>query len=99
MSQRVLKTSVLLLCIVALAGCTFAGTNADPNDVPGFFMGIWHGLVAPYTLVVRWFIDIQMYALPNSGFGYDLGFLLGIIGSIPVGWLATLISIGFYLLS
>lgn len=99
MSQRVLKTSVLLLCIVVLTGCTFAGTSANLNHIPGFFMGIWHGLVAPYTLVVRWFIDIQMYALPNSGFGYDLGFLLGIIGAIPVGWLATLISIGFYLLS
>ena len=93
---------ILLLAVVAviLTGCTFAGdTSSIASGTPGFLMGVWHGIVAPYTLVVRYFLDIKMYAIPNSGIGYDLGFLLGIVGAIPIGWLATLISIAFFLLA
>lgn len=85
----------IVLAILFLTGCQFAGVET-PSDPPGFFIGIWHGILAPYTLIVRWFIDIQMYELPNSGFGYDIGFLIGLIGSVPVGWFATLIALGFY---
>lgn len=94
MKQSGYKIAGLLILVVLLTGCTFAGTQ--PDETPGFFMGIWHGIIAPFTLIVRWFTDIQMYAIPNTGFTYDLGFILGLIGSIPIGWLATLISLGFY---
>lgn len=59
----------------------------------GFISGIWHGLLAPWSLVARWFIDdVVMYAIPNTGWFYDLGFLLGVGGSFPIGWLAAIIS-------
>lgn len=60
----------------------------------GFFSGIWNGLLAPWSLVARWFIDdIVMYAIPNTGWFYDFGFLIGLIGSIPVGWFLAIISL------
>jgi len=60
----------------------------------GFFSGIWHGLLAPWSLIGRWFIDdIVMYAIPNTGWFYDFGFLVGLIGSIPVGWFLAIISL------
>ncbi|MFH0838279.1 MAG: hypothetical protein V1880_03375 [Patescibacteria group bacterium] len=91
---------LIALISLILTGCTFAGdSSALTSGTPGFLMGIWHGFVAPYTLIVRFFLDIKMYAVPNSGFTYDLGFLLGIIGAIPLGWLATIISIAFFLLA
>lgn len=96
MNNRTLKIISLLLVVILLTGCTFA--TDDPGNPSGFLMGVWHGIVAPYTLVVRWFIDIEMYAVSNTGFGYDLGFLLGLIAAIPIGWLATIISILFYVL-
>lgn len=100
MKNSVIKILVLVLCVVILAGCTFAGTHSTfTAGTPGFLMGVWHGTVAPYTLIVRFFIDIKMYAIPNSGFTYDLGFLLGLVGSIPLGWLTTLVSIAFFLLA
>ena len=34
-------------------------------------MGVWHGLLAPWTLVIRIFADIQMYAVPNSGMRWN----------------------------
>ena len=97
MKKTILQSIGVLTLVILLTGCTFAGTQA--NEMPGFFMGVWHGIVAPFTLIIRFFIDIQMYAVPNSGFGYDIGFLLGIVGAIPIGWLATLISLGFYFLA
>lgn len=94
------KIVALLLISLVLSGCTFAGDSSTLTEgTPGLLMGIWHGIVAPYTLIVRFFLDIKMYAVPNSGFGYDIGFLLGIVGAIPLGWLATLISIAFFLLA
>jgi hypothetical protein len=41
--------------------------------------GLWHGIIAPITLVFSFFNpDIHMYEVHNAGSEYDLGFLLGI---------------------
>ena len=64
---------------------------------PGFFHGIWDGLIAPWGLALRLFVRVGMYAVPNTGWFYDAGFLLGVAGSIPIGWLAALIALGVYL--
>lgn len=69
-------------------------------DPPGFFSGIWHGLLAPYSLIARWFIDDSaMYAVPNTGWFYDAGFLIGMAGSIPIGWAAAILSTIGHILS
>jgi hypothetical protein len=40
--------------------------------------GLWHGIIAPITLVLSFFnSDVQMYEVHNAGSEYDLGFLLG----------------------
>lgn len=52
-----------------------------------------HGLLAPWTLILRLFLAIKMYAEPNTGWFYDLGFLIGIVFSIPVGWIAAIIAV------
>jgi hypothetical protein len=41
--------------------------------------GLWHGIIAPITLVLSFFNpDIHMYEVHNAGSEYDLGFLLGV---------------------
>jgi len=41
--------------------------------------GLWHGIIAPVTLVFSFFNDnIHMYEVHNAGSEYDLGFLLGL---------------------
>lgn len=41
--------------------------------------GLWHGVIAPITLVFSFFnSDIHMYEVHNAGSEYDLGFLLGV---------------------
>ena len=41
--------------------------------------GLWHGIIAPVTLVISFFnSDVHMYEVHNAGSEYDLGFLLGV---------------------
>ena len=41
--------------------------------------GIWHGIIAPVTLVLSFFDpNIHMYEVHNAGSEYDLGFLIGV---------------------
>ena len=41
--------------------------------------GLWHGMIAPITLVVSFFnSNVHMYEVHNTGSEYDFGFLLGL---------------------
>jgi hypothetical protein len=55
-------------------------TKDDANGhVAGVLLGLWHGIIAPVTLVLSFFNpDIQMYEVHNDGSQYNLGFLLGV---------------------
>jgi hypothetical protein len=71
----------ILLVFLILAGC--ATQTQLPNllpKVPGFWHGLWHGFIAPLSMIGSIFMKIRIYAFPNSGFWYDLGFMLGIGG-------------------
>jgi hypothetical protein len=74
-----------------MAGCA-AGHNPsahipDANgSVAGFWMGLWHGLIAPITFVISLFNDnVHFYEVHNSGGWYNFGFLLGISSSLGGG--------------
>ncbi|MEI7823948.1 MAG: hypothetical protein WCI01_01525 [Chlorobiaceae bacterium] len=79
---------VLLISFVfAVSGCA-SQIIVDSYEPPGFFMGIIHGLIVPFSFVGSWFSsDIRIYAFPNTGVGYDFGFLIGLVSS-------SLVSIG-----
>lgn len=76
-----IAASLVLLCLV-LAACTATQTpDATAAGAPGFFLGFWHGLIAPITFVVSLFANaVSVYAVPNLGGWYDFGFMLGIGG-------------------
>lgn len=47
----------------------------------GFFSGAWHGSISPLAFVGSLFSDdISIYAVNNSGRGYDFGYVLGLVG-------------------
>jgi len=66
------------LVILGLSGCAYQPSGAVSPSAPGFFLGLWHGFIAPISLLASFFADHRMYAFPNSGVLYDLGFLLGL---------------------
>lgn len=76
------KTTLLtlLLTVFMLTSCMPGGGNNSPDDPAGFFMGIWHGWIAPISLIWSLFNHaIQIYEPNNTGFYYDLGYYISII--------------------
>jgi hypothetical protein len=68
-----------------LAGCT-AGPNMfshipDANgNISGFWMGLWHGIIAPVTFILSLFFkNIHFYEIHNNGGWYNTGFFLGLL--------------------
>ena len=50
--------------------------DAEPA---GFWVGWWHGFIAPIALIVGLFKPgVRMYETHNTGAGYDAGFILGL---------------------
>lgn len=79
------STTILLLVALAvvLAACA-AGVNpavgvpSPDGTVAGFWLGLWHGCIAPVTFVVSLFTDdVNLYEVYNNGNWYDFGFVLG----------------------
>jgi hypothetical protein len=69
----------LLLCVLA-AGCMPGSGVRGPENPAGFFMGIWHGWIAPLSLIVGLFDgSIRVYEPHNTGWWYDFGFYMAII--------------------
>ena len=75
----------LLVCIVIslsalLTGC-IPGDGANTiNNPAGFFWGVWHGWVAPVSLVGSLFNHkLRVYEVMNTGWWYDFGFYIAII--------------------
>lgn len=73
---------VLLLgfMLLILTGCaqSIAVDNCVDTSPYGFFRGLWHGFIAPFSFVVSLFMDdVALYAVNNNGGWYDFGFVLG----------------------
>lgn len=81
-----MKKKVVLLAIAVaafafvLSGCA-PGDGACTADKPaGFFWGVWHGWIAPVSLIVGLFKKgIRVYEAANKGWWYDFGFYIAII--------------------
>lgn len=64
---------------------TTPGTNPSLNQpdangrLAGVAQGLWHGLIAPVTLIGSFFNPaLEMYEVHNNGREYNLGFLFGV---------------------
>ncbi|HKZ29743.1 MAG TPA: hypothetical protein VJ482_08900 [Acidimicrobiia bacterium] len=68
------------LIVVAMSACAPGTDEYSGDDPAGFFSGIWHGWIAPVTLIVQIFNDgVRIYEPDNTGLGYDFGFYIAVI--------------------
>jgi hypothetical protein len=81
---------ILVLAGLALAACATQPTPTG-GDAPGFWLGFVHGVIAPFSLIASLFREVRLYAFPNGGGWYDLGFLLGIAGALGGGAKVTIV--------
>jgi hypothetical protein len=94
--------AVALLAVLALSGCVAGSSDsqhaAAGGLLPQFLLGVWHGVIAPFTLlgeVINRFAPhllpwtVRLYEARDTGVAYDVGFYLGLAGSpivIRTGW-------------
>jgi hypothetical protein len=80
MRKRWMIGILLVYILIGLSGCLPGDGSATSSDPAGFFWGIWHGWMAPLTLIIGIFDnDIRVYELYNTGWWYDFGFYIAII--------------------
>lgn len=75
--------AIVILLALLLAACA-AGANPQVDiapadgEVAGFWLGLWHGIIIPFTFIISLFSDtVNVYEVFNSGGWYDFGFVLG----------------------
>ncbi len=70
---------LFILALVILTSCA-PGNEIFDVDPAGFFMGLWHGFISLFTFFISLFTsDVGIYEVNNSGWSYNLGFILGIM--------------------
>ena len=81
MNSSTARTATVWVCLssgLILAACA-AGDSQFTAEPAGFFVGLWHGLIACIAFVVGLFYEgVEIYERTNTGAFYDLGFLFGI---------------------
>lgn len=79
---RTVATAAMLLFLMGmLSGCVPGDGSYTPAQPAGFFWGIWHGWIAPISLILGALNgDYRIYEGYNTGWWYDLGFYLALLG-------------------
>jgi len=89
--KKLILVLILLIALpVLLTGCAPGDGRYDADNPAGFFWGLWHGVIAWITFFMGVFTGgrYTIYEAVNTGWAYNLGFLLGIgaeIGGIAMG--------------
>lgn len=80
MKKKIVFALMLVLMTVTLSGCVPGSEKYTMADPANFLSGVWHGWIAPFTLIASFFSkNVKMYEIMNTGFFYDLGFYMAII--------------------
>ena len=74
------KAMAAAALILALSACMPGSGEYGERNSAGFFSGVWHGWLAPLTLIVQVFDeDVRIYEPNNTGWWYDAGFYVAVI--------------------
>ncbi len=78
--QHLILIVALAIALLAFTGCMPRMGARSLENPAGFLMGIWHGWIAPLSLIIGIFNDnIRVYEVVNTGWFYDFGFYIAII--------------------
>jgi hypothetical protein len=81
MRKKFLLLSVIIIVMVlTITGCVPGDGTYTASHEAGFLWGVWHGWIAPISLIVGLFNkNIRVYEVINTGWWYDFGFYIAII--------------------
>jgi hypothetical protein len=86
---------LVLLLSACAAGGIESGQAAHAGMLSEFLLGLWHGIIAPFTLLVEilhkllpktipW--AIRMYETKADAVVYDIGFYIGLGSGPALAW-------------
>jgi hypothetical protein len=84
MKSPIILLMVVLLLANTLAGCApgsnlFKGTASEHYVIAGFWLGVWHGFIAPFVFLASLFKgSLNIYEVHNNGAWYNFGYLFGL---------------------
>ncbi len=78
-----------------LSAC--ATQQAQAPGSPGFLLGCFHGAIAILVLITAPLTHLRIYAFPNEGLLYDLGFCMGFVASLGIFILSIMPRVGGWL--
>jgi hypothetical protein len=78
MRKLIFNLFILFSITVLIVGCA-SHSVGQVLDPPGFLHGLFHGFIILFSFIGSLFMDVEIYAFPNSGGWYDFGFLLGVM--------------------
>jgi len=79
-SKYFMVALILFMTMILLTGCVPGDGTNNAQHPAGFFWGIWHGWVAPISLIIGIFKEnIRLYETHNAGWWYDFGFYIAVI--------------------
>ena len=70
---------VIISLLFILSGCMPGDGSYTQQEPANFLSGIWHGWIAPISLIFSYFNNVRIYEPNNIGFWYDFGFYMAII--------------------
>lgn len=77
-----------IFILMTVSGCMPGDEKYNEENPAGFFWGIWHGWIAPISLIIGLFNKTtRIYEVFNKGWLYDFGFYIAVIsgfGSISI---------------
>lgn len=69
-----------VIVMLSLTGCIPGDGSYTFEDPAGFLSGVWHGWIAPISLIAGLLYDnIRVYEVFNTGWWYDFGFYIAVI--------------------
>ena len=88
--KRYLIFGLLLFLALMALNCAPGNDRWDqeinPGAKAGFWIGIWHGLIIIITFIISLFAsNVGIYEVSNTGWSYNLGFLIGLFCSVGGG--------------
>lgn len=79
--KKLLLLILIILLVTILTGCLPDISMDAQENRAGFFLGIWHGWIAPISLIISIFNkNITIFESNNTGFWYGFGFYIAILG-------------------
>jgi len=84
MNMKPISVLLALFLVALVIGACTAGPSELRNvpdadgDVAGFWKGLWHGFISPFTFIVSLFsANVNVFEVHNNGSWYMAGFLIG----------------------